>query len=316
MKALDFLSSERKKISPVTILTGDDLLLKNLVINEITANLPNLADIEKCEAKTANEIARQVGEGSLFGIRLVVVDLLTKKWGSTTRLKSAMYEMISMEDNLVVKAEALPSGKEKIIPPAFEIDCTKVTHKKSRKKFISYRLEKHGLKTTEDALKSLVERTETTGEIESVLIALKYAFYNSTELTQREVIKATAEPSQRKDINNAMLAGNTPRIIKEVLSGEPVYTLTFLYSVLLRIYTYLEMDEAGATDDAIMEVLNIQKRSLKNWKATKTKYSSKLIRQLMEVTAKCYQQVMWGRTEVWKEELQFQIKKLGKWAKK
>jgi len=113
-----------------------------------------------------------------------------------------------------------------------------------------------------------------------------------------------------------MLVGNTPRIIKEVLSGEPVFTLTVLHSVLLRLYTYLEMEEAGATDDAIMEILNLQKRSLKNWKATKTKYSSKLIRQLMEVTANCYQQVMWGRTEVWKEELQFQIKKLGKWAKK
>jgi len=221
MKALDFLTTANKKVAPVIILTGEDLLLKNLVITEITNNIENLADVEKYDAKSAHDTARQLGEGSLFGIRLVIIDLL-KAWGPVERLKNAMLEMISVEDNLVIKAAALP--KTKIMPPATEIDCAAFTHKKSRKKFISLRLEKHGLKTTEDALKSLVERTETTGEVETALISLKFAFPNSTELTQREVLKATAEPSQRKDINNALLVGNNPRIIKEVLSGEPIQT--------------------------------------------------------------------------------------------
>jgi len=95
-----------------------------------------------------------------------------------------------------------------------------------------------------------------------------------------------------------------------VLSGEPLQTLGLLHSILLKLYTYLEMEEANTTDDVIIEVLNLQKRSLKNWKATKTKYSQKLVRQLLELTAKCFQLVQLGRPDDWKEELQFQLKKL------
>lgn len=312
MKAMDYLS-EPKKPPKISVLMGEDDHLKVLVSQKLVAE-SEIGDAEKYEVTGIGDIVRTLGEGSLFGRRLAVFDLTTKKkWGRLDALAAVFRECALNDDQIIIRTTEAPSFKDLGLDRDLTvIECDIIKHKKTREKLIKLRADHYDVQLSEEAMTALLERTEATGEVENTLLSLKYAYGLHHKMKASDVERATRKPEERENLAKAILIGNSPRIAKQIKEGEPPLTLTIMHNTLLKLYTFLEMSSVKeAKEDDIVEYLQIHKRSLKDWRAAKTKYAPRAVRELMEAVTEAFQRVTRGDTESWRELLQFKFKNLG-----
>lgn len=310
-KAIEVLETEAVdlRVPKISLLVGDDILLKSLVVQKFsTISGLTQEETEKHQVSSADQMVSKVGEPSLFGRRLLDIEL-TGKWGQTKRLSKTLKDIRDSDDVVIVRAESAPTSKD-MANLFTEIECKKPTHSRTRQKLVQLRFRYYGLDPTEEAVKRLADRTECTADIEASIKTLYFAKGNHNKTVGLgDIERATAEPPERRDITRALLKGNTPRLAKELKEGVPIYTLIVLHSSLLKLYTYLEMTQAEIGEEEIIEKLNIPKNKIKEWRAAKQKYASRVVREIMETVTQAYEMYTSGR-EGWQEVLQFKLKSL------
>ena len=311
MKALDFFDlNDRSQISNIIFLIGDDEVLKVLVYQKLLILLSDLdLELESFEVSNIKEISDRLTEGSLFGNRLVVFNLNNTSNVDLDIFNQSILQAKESQDFFIIKVTQ--ADVKQIQHLITEVDCKKVNTNKFKEKLISLRLSHYNLKITEEGLKKLVERSEGTSQIESTIKALAFAIGEENTINVYDIAKSTAEPPSRKDILRALITGNVLRLSKELFEGDPLYTLTIFHNSLFKLYTWLEMTENGSKEEEekAISLLNISKRSLKEWKASSKKFASRIIREVLESTTEAYQDVISGR-DSWREKIQFFLRKL------
>jgi DNA polymerase III delta subunit len=126
----------------------------------------------------------------------------------------------------------------------------------------------------------------------------------------KEVIAVTGEPTKFKDTTRALIRGNTVRLTRELLEGDPLPTLVTMNNVLLKLYSWLNTTEDLESEEQAADRLKIQKRHLKDWKQARKKFSPQLIRQTLDAVNTVYQDFRNGEQSDWKEKLRLAISRL------
>ena len=256
MKALGYLT-DIKEINKIALLTGEDDFLK-LLVTQTLIKESDVQNIEKYEVKNFNEIPNRLGEGSLFGRRLILFDVQNSKLGKTETLITAFKEVMQNQDLMIIRTESFPITKDSEFNSlVLSIECEVMKNKKSREKFLKLRLNYYGLDFSEEAIATFLERTEATSEMENALLSIKYAYGRKNKLKPSDIEKATAKPEERNDLARALITGNSIRISKQIKEGEPILVLTILHNNLLKLYTFLEMmNDKEAKEEEVIEILS------------------------------------------------------------
>jgi DNA polymerase III delta subunit len=314
MKALDLLSLETIKVPPATLLIGDDHTLKALVTDRMAqASGKTKDDTERQEVKSADEAAEIIGQGSLFGPRLLILDF-NGKWGRVNNLIRVLPEAKEAEDTVIIRAEQAPNN-ENFTKHCTEVECKPPTHPRTKEKLIRIRLNYYRLYASEEAVKRLADRIDSAADLEIALTTLSLVHRPNHHLTVPNIEQATAEPPARRDLTRALLIGNVTRIAKELREGEPIPTLALFHNTLTRLYVWIEMTKGldpkkdKEKEDECAQTCKIPTRHRQDWRAAVKLYSSYLIRQTMNLVAEAYEQETSGRAGQWQEELQEHLRK-------
>jgi DNA polymerase III delta subunit len=306
VKIADFLDqdTETQSKSPVLLVSGEDELLRNVLIEsygKATGLYPS--SLERHTVQTGIHVSGIWEEGSLFGARLLVIEIEGKLSKLETLERSLKYttdpldKMVLLTD---IKHPWTTSGYAGIKESVLEVDCKVPKTKKEKAKLIRVRAKSFKLEIPEDVEKLLSERVENSIEIETCLRTLSLVTRNHpVKLKDAEL--ATREPPEFRDIARAILLCNTIRLAKEISDGDPIPTLSVMHTTLLRLYSWLG-DWKDQEDEAI-EKLEIPKRMLKDWRASKQKVAQKTVRTLLNHVNEAYQEARLGRGELWKEKL-------------
>jgi DNA polymerase III delta subunit len=305
LKATEVLESTRWA-DPITAIYGEDLVLRKMVTDHIQRLLRRgKEDTERLEVASVQAVLSTIDEGSLFGSRLLIIDVA--KWQGIKLLESKLPSLRETGDQVIIRGDKLVDGIN-----VRWIECNPISNKKSRKKLVGILMATRGMTTTEEGLEKITERCETTSEIESTLLLLSFVIHGN-EVRLQDIEQATSEPEHRRDLTRAVLHGNTIRLAKEINTGDPIPTLAILQSVLLKLYTFIEStsDEEDDQDNTLAETLKIQGRFVKEWRSAKKKYAPRVVREIMNEVKTAYDAVRSGRGQGWKERLQFVLTRLG-----
>jgi hypothetical protein len=305
VKATEVLESVRWS-EPITAIYGEDLVLRKMVTDHIQNLLKRgKEDTERLEVDSVSNILSTIDEGSLFGSRLLVIDV--KKWQGIKILETKATALKETGDQVIIRGDKMVEGIN-----VRWVECNPIANKKSRKKLVGILLAARGMVTTEEGMEKIAERCESTSEIESTLLLLSFVIHGN-EVRPHDIEQATSEPEHRRDLTRAVLHGNTIRLAKEINTGDPIPTLAILQSVLLKLYTFIESssEEENDQDKDLAEVLKIQGRFVKEWRSAKKKYAPRVVREIMNEVKTAYDLVRSGRGQGWKERLQFVLTRLG-----
>jgi DNA polymerase III delta subunit len=99
-------------------------------------------------------------------------------------------------------------------------------------------------------------------------------------------------------------------LTKDLLEGDPLPTIGLLNSVLLKLYTFLNLPESKEDEEEAAEKMKIQKRHLKEWHQARRRFSPQLIRRIMGEVNDVYQSFLKGQQSDWKEKLRMTISRL------
>lgn len=303
MKALDFLTSNLA-VGRRYLVYGEDDFLKELVVQKFIRDY-EYEDMERVSVDLAEQAISFITEGSLFGIRLVLIDV--KKWG---RVSVAFLNALKESEDIIVLKAKTPTQK---LMSYVEVECSPLKIKRQKKKFVTFLAEKFKLHFQDDVLEFLLERVEDLAELYSLVESLFYVFGlvdSVVEITIEEIAFVTAEAKPKKEFESVLLTGNIPRLSKEFRNGEPIYVLTVLFNILFKLYQFLEMQALGEEEEKVIEILKIPKWNIKDWRAAKLKYSSSLVRKLMIEVLAAYRQEMRGQSGQWYESLHFGFRRL------
>jgi DNA polymerase III delta subunit len=307
MKYYDLFDIESFEALPknVFLLTGDDEVIKS-VFSRRLETLAKKDDRELLTTKSLDHLANVLTEGSIFGSRFIQIDY-EGKWGKSSDLERALSSISQSEDFVVVRSAEPPS--QPYLALFEEVECKKPKAKKSKEKWISFLASLYSVNFYEDALKKFAERAEDSALAESAIMTLGLAFPPNHHVTQSDVDKVLKEPTAKKDITRALLKKNLIKLAREMRDPDsPVYALTILHSTLFNIYCWLEMTQGGMEEEEVGDALKISPHFRKDWKLLKRHYSSKAVREVLEVTAECYEDEITGIQ--WSEKLQYALKKL------
>jgi DNA polymerase III delta subunit len=313
LKAVDFLAKSYPDIAKMVIilLDGEDLLLKE-IISEVYGKATGLypGSVEKKEISDARILAAEWGEGSLMGAYLLKVTVPGKM-----KHPEALPQIVKNKDTenrLLINSLDEWTGvtQLKIIDELIYIDCKEPSGPKERQKLISVRCPYHGLKLDEECLKAVAERCETVVEIEMALTTLRLLYSSDDKIYLKDVHTVTDDPIKFKDITKSVLRGNTFRLTKDLLEGDPLPTIGLLNSVLLKLYTFLNLPESKEDEEEAAEKMKIQKRHLKEWHQARRRFSPQLIRRIMGEVNDVYQSFLKGQQSDWKEKLRMTISRL------
>jgi hypothetical protein len=311
MKALDFLS-EFHKVRNFIFLAGSDIFLKQLVLNKIQTEI-QVSDIEKRDDTSVKTLSETISSGSLLGPRLVISNLEIPKWGKMEDFKDSMRVALDNGDHLIVKCEEEPKIEDSdLISHTLIIDCEPIKVKKSREKFLNLRLKHHSVLMFPEAVTALIDRTENSSDLENIILSFKYAFPNKT-IGVKDIDRVRKRQEERSDIQRAVVTSNSVRLTKIINEEEPRYVIYTLHSVLLKLYSYLEMAaDSEITEETIVEKLQIDKRYLKEWREAKKKYASTSVRELIEVVSDAFRIYTSSNSANWRDQIHFKLRNLSK----
>jgi hypothetical protein len=326
MKFLEFLerSAASKTGSHVVFISGDDNILKDIIVDEC-GRLTGLRDVK--EQYTVSDVKSVIGlwgEGSLMGPRFLDVRVGSKvknghlwKTFITGIRPSENYMFIRLEGDSSGISEILLRGLTSVVECRFP----KTTREKAR--LITSRLKMRGCIVEKEEAKELATRIKTSAEMESSVLTLALLYRSSKKITERDITYVAGEPERFKSSSRALLRGNVVLLAHEINEVEPILLLSIWHSTLKKLYCWMNQQEGKdekkdsheEEDDAVEEenrpgVLNISRYLLKDYRAAKQKYSQLLLRQVMEDINRIYQDVRMGRTEDWRERARMVLTKL------
>lgn len=306
MKAQDFLAEpdEVKANHSVILLSGEDELLREVVLTSFgkaTGLYPD--SVERHTVNTGTHIVGFWEEGSLFGSRFLVMDVEGKFTKQDFLERSLKYTKESTDKMVIlsdIKSPWTAASYNDVKDQLLEVECKVPKTKKEKAKLIRVRARAFSLSIPEEVEKVLSERVESSVEVETVLRTLSLVT-GDHPVKLKDAQQVTKEPLEFRDITRSLLLCNTIRIAKEINEGDPLPTLTMIHNTLIRLYCWLG-DWKDQEDEAI-EKLEIPKRFLKDWRASKQKVAQKTVRLLMNSVNDAYQEARSGRGELWKEKL-------------
>jgi DNA polymerase III delta subunit len=313
LKAVDFLQKKREDLAvqPIILIDGDDVLLREILADyyiEATGLPPE--SIEKKEIQDARNLAGEWLEGSLMGPRLLKIYTPGKMKNPEFLLQVVKNK--NTEDRLILIATETWTGATqlKVIENILYVEANEPKNVKEKQKYVATRLPFHNLILDEDSLNAVAERSDKVVDIEMTLTTLRLLSYTVPRISLKEVVAITGEPSKYRDTTRSLIRGNIPRLTKEILDGDPLFTLVTVSHVLLRLHSWLVTPEDNESEEKAAALLRIQKRHLKEWKQARKKFSPQLIRQTLNAVNSVYQDFRMGSKSDWKEKLRLILSKL------
>lgn len=308
LKAVDFLarSSEDQAAESIILLTGEDLLLKEVVIESFARSAGMWPDlVERLEILDARNLLGEWREGSLMGPRFLKVSTPGKLKNPSALLELAQ----NTEDKMAIVPNAAWQGTSQLefAKRSCEIECKEVKSSKEKQKLIKVRAKQLGLDLSDDMLKAIADRIDSTEDLEITVTTLILLSRTSQELNVKDVTAVAGDPVKYRDTTRSILMGNTARLTADILDGDPLPTLVTGINVLIKLYSWL-IEEGGEEEESkALDRLKIHKRHAKLWKDVRKKFSPQLIRSVLDKWVSVYQEIRIGDDTAWREKLRISI---------
>jgi hypothetical protein len=325
MKFREFFdrSSDSQKNIKLLLLTGDDLILKDIIIEHM-GGLTGLWDVrERFEVKDVRSIVALWEEGSLMGARFMDVRVKGKLKNNKI-WKTFLAKMSAGKNYMTVSFQGEePSWEGVLARPIFQIvECKFPKRVKERTKLVDMRLRARGCRIDQEMLKELSVRVKSSEQVESAVTTLSI-LSQSRKITEQEITYVAGE---RDDLTNTLRAisrGNVVILLEEMERLDPILLLSNWHGILKKMYCW--MNQVGEDDDRKEETLTsdeededeevseqlvsteikLNRYQLEDYKIAKKKYSPILVRLIMESINEIYQDIRKGKNEGWQERVRF-----------
>lgn len=328
IKFKDFFerSTDSQKNARLVLLTGDDQIMKDIIIEHI-GGLTGLWGVrERFEVKDVGSIVALWEEGSLMGARFI--DIKVKGKLKNSKLWKNFLARISADKNYMMVSfqGEEPSLEGALARPVFQIvECRFPKRTKERTKLVDMRLRMKGCRLDREMLKELSVRVKSSEELESAVTTLSL-LSQSCKITEQEITYVAGERDDLRNTLRAIARGNIVVLLEEMEKLDPILLLSNWHSILKKIYCWINQtgegdnhkeeqsaNGDGEEDDDNEEVdeqlasteIKINRYQLEDYKIAKKNYSSKLIREMMESINRIYQDIRRGKKEGWQERVRF-----------
>jgi hypothetical protein len=314
-------STDTQKNARLTLLTGDDQILKDVIIEHM-GRLTGLLEVrERFEVKDVSSIVALWEEGSLLGARFIDVKV-KGKLRNNKLWKPFLAKIVPGKNYMTVsfQGEEPPWWEGVLVRPVFQfVECNFPKRVKERTSLVNLRLKTKGCHLDKEMLKELTVRVKSSEEIESAVTTLSI-LAKSHRITETEITYAAGE---REDLRNTMRAisyGNIVVLLEEMEKSDPLPVLSKWHSILKKLYCWMnqtgeddyrkeeltEDDEDEEVSEALVSTeIKLSRYQLEDYKVARKKYSPILVRQIMEQINDVYQDLIRGRKEGWQERVRF-----------
>lgn len=289
MKALDFLTRETR-LAQIVCVWGSSYVLQKLVVERLYTRWSDISDHEKVVAGQMSELLGAIEEASIFG-RIIEIEY-RGNWRSVAGLEGVLSEVEI--DRVIIRCPDEPPTL-----PVFSVDCSIISRKPARSKFLGIRKIVYGLGFTEEAEETLISRTVDAETIENSLEMLSY-LVSGREVSVNDINDVVIPLDIRSYLMRAILTGNPVMLARELNKGEPIPFIYAVHKCFFRLYTFIEGFHAGKERET-QELLRIGGYELKDWKNAVNKYPSPKLRELMEMCQRMLAHYMAGNYSGWKE---------------
>ena len=316
-------SSDSQKNARLTILTGDDLILKNIIIEHL-GGLTGLWDVrERFEVKDARSIVALWEEGSLMGARFL--DVKVKGKLKNNKLWKTFLAKISAGKNYMTVSfqGEEPSWEGVLYRPVFQlVECNFPKRTKERTKLVDMRLKMKGCHLDKEMLKELSIRIRSSEEIESAVTTLSI-LSKSSKITEQEITYIAGERDDLRNTLRAIARGNVVVLLDEMEYLDPILLLNNWHSILKKMYCWInqtgeddnrkeeedddseEGDDEKVSEQLVSTEIKLSRYQLEDYKIARKNYSPILIRLMMESINEVYQDIRRGKKEGWQERVRF-----------
>jgi hypothetical protein len=325
MKFKEFFerSTDAQKNARLTILTGDDPILKDIIVEHI-GRLTGLWDVrERFEVKDVRSIVALWEEGSLMGVRFLDVKV-KGKLKNHKLWKPFLAKMRASKNYMMVSFQGEePSWEGVLVRPIFQIvECNFPKRMQDRTKLVDLRLKAWGCHLDKEMLKELVVRVKSSEEIESAVMTLSI-LSQSCKITEQEITYAAGDRDDLRSTLRAISRGNVVVLLEEIEKLDPILLLSNWYSIFKKMYCWIGQ-ETGENDDRkegsdvdeededeevseplVSTEIKLNRYQLEDYKIAKKNYSPILIRLIMESINEVYQDIRRGKKEGWQERVRF-----------
>jgi hypothetical protein len=318
-------SADQQKLARLIFLTGDDPILKDVIIEHL-GGLTGLWGVrERFEVKDVRSIVALWEEGSLMGARFI--DVKVKGKLKNNKLWKNFLAKISAGKNYMMVSfqEEEPSWEGVLARPIFQIvECRFPKRNKERAKLVDMRLKMKGCRLDPEMLKELSVRIKSSEEVESAVTTLGI-LSQSCKITEREITYVVGERDDLRNTIRAISYGNTVVLLEEVERLDPIPLLSNWHSIFKKMYCWMnqtgeddnhkeepsangdneEDDEDEVSESLFSTEIKLSRYQLEDYKIAKKRYSPILIRLIMEKINGVYQDIRRGKKEGWQERVRF-----------
>lgn len=327
MKFRDFFerSSDSQKSAKLTFLTGDDLILKDIIIEHMGGLTGLLNARERFEVKDVRSIVALWEEGSLMGARFM--DVKVKGTLKNNKLwKNFLAKMSPGKNYMMVSFQGEePTWEGVLARPVFQfIECRFPKRMKERTKLVDMRLKMRGCHLDQEMLKELSARVRSSEEIESSVTTLSI-LSQSCKITEQEITYAAGERDDLRNTLRAISRGNIVVLLEEMEQMEPIPLLSNWHGIFKKMYCWIsqcegkednhgkesadgddeEGDDEEVSEQLVSTEIKLSRYQLEDYKIARKNYSPVLIRLMMESINEVYQDIRRGKEEGWQERVRF-----------
>ena len=325
-------SPDAQKSVKFVLLTGDDLILKDIVIEHI-GHLTGLWNVrERFEVNDVRSIVALWEEGSLLGARFM--DIRVKGKLKNNKLWKHFLAKMSVGKNYMMVSfqGEEPSWEGVLARPIFQIvECVFPKRIKDRMKLVDLRLKTKKCQLNQEMLKELTVRIKSSEEIESAATTLSI-LSQSGKITEQEITYVAGERDDFRNTLRAISHSNTVVLLEEIENLDPMLLLSNWHSIFKKMYCWINQtgendnrreeptadDDDGESEDGevseplVFQEIKLNRYQLEDYKIAKKNYSPRLIRLIMESINEVYQDVRRGKKEGWQERVRFILTTLPK----
>jgi hypothetical protein len=314
-------STDTKKNAKLTLITGDDQVLKDIIVEQM-GRLTGLWDVrEQFEVKDVRSIVALWEEGSLMGARFIDVRV-NGKLKNNKLWKPFLAKISASKNYMTVNFQGEePSWEGMLARPVFQfVECKFPKRVKERAKLVDLRLKTNGCHLDQEMIKELSVRVKSSEEVESAVLTLSI-LSKSCKITEQEITYAAGERDDLRSTLRAIAYGNIIILLEEMEQLEPILLLSNWYGIFKKIYCWINQtgedddhkeepdiddeEEEEESESLVSTEIKLNRYQLEDYKIAKKKYSPVLIRTIMEGLNEVYQDIRRGKSEGWQERVRF-----------
>jgi hypothetical protein len=320
-------SSDSQKNAKLMLLTGDDLILKDIIIEHMGGITGLWGVRERFEVSDIRSIIALWEEGSLMGARFMDVRVKGKLKNSKI-LKPFLAGLSPGKNYMMVSFQGEDILWDGVVSkPVFQIiECNFPKRAKERITLVNLRLKTRGCHLDLEMIKELAVRIKSSDAMESAITTLSI-LGQSGKITEQEITYAAGERDDLRSTLRAISRCNIVVLLEEVDRLDPILLLSNWHSILKKMYCWVNQagekddhEEESETDDneddgededseksEQMDSIEIKlnRYQLEDYKIAKRNYSPLLIRMIMEKINEVYGDLRKGKKEGWQERVRF-----------